>query len=67
MSFCVDLWVVMLIKQNEYEIIYNHFCDRRKGLKDLIFILTSKYDTDLEYSKSLKRIYEFNYIITSEG
>ena len=30
-------------------------------------MLNSKYDSDLEYSKSLKKIYEYNFIVTSEG
>ena len=60
MSFAVDLW-------NGYSIIYNNFISRRKGLKFFVYMLSEKYEADLEYAKNMKKIYDLNFEITSEG
>lgn len=60
MSFSVELW-------NGYSIIYKNFIQRRKGLKFFIYMLTEKFETDVEYAKNMKKIYDLNFEITSEG
>jgi len=36
-------------------------------MKELIYILSEKYDYEYELSKGMKKIYDFNYTITDEG
>ena len=60
MSFAVDLW-------NGYSIIYNNFISRRKGLKFFVYMLSEKYEADLEYAKNMKKIYDLNFEITSDA
>jgi len=47
--------------------VYSHFNERRKGLKQLLYIFSEKYDYENELSKGLKRLYDYNYKITNEG
>jgi hypothetical protein len=57
MSFSVELW-------NGYEFVYNTFNLHRRGLKDFIFMLSSKHDSELEFAKNNKKIYDLNYAVT---
>ena len=67
MSFSGDLWVAIELTQNGFDIIYNYFNERRKGLKQLLFMFSEKYDYEIELAKGCKRIYDYNYSITNEG
>ena len=67
MSFANELWVFKFINQNGYDLIYKQFIGKRKKLKYFIYMLTEKYDSDIEYSKNLKKIYDLNFEIPSEG
>jgi hypothetical protein len=67
MSFANELWVINTLKKNGYDLIYKQFIEKRKRLKYFIYMLTEKYDSDTEYSKNLKKIYDLNFEIPSEG
>jgi predicted transcriptional regulator len=58
---------ISVLKQNGYDIIYKQFIEKRKKLKYFIYMLTEKYDSDIEYSKNLKKIYDLNFETPSEG
>lgn len=69
MNFQVNLWVYFSLtsNQNGFDVVYNHFTQRRKGFKDLLTMLNDKYKYDIDYAKGMKKIYEYDYIVTNEG
>lgn len=60
MSFSKELW-------GGFDIVLSNFSNRRKGLKELLFIITEKSELENEYGKNLKKMYEFDYNIIKEG
>jgi len=57
MSFSVEFW-------GDYDFVYNTFQSHRLGLKDLIYMFAKKYESEVEYAKGMKRIYDMNYAVT---
>jgi hypothetical protein len=47
--------------------VYSHFNERRKGLKQLLFMMSENYECQFELAKGLKRVSDYNYSITNEG
>ena len=60
MSFSIDLW-------NGFDFVYTHFNERSKGLKQLLYMFNEKYDQECELARGIKRIYDFNFLISNEG
>lgn len=60
MSFSNDLW-------NGFDFIYKNFNERRKGLKQFLFMLSEKHDHENELAKGIKRIFDYNYSVLLDG
>ena len=60
MSFSKDLW-------GGFDIILANFNHRRKGLKELSYILGEQINSNMEYGKNLFSIYDFNFCNEIEG
>jgi hypothetical protein len=66
MKFDEKLWVFKTLKKNAFEIVNNNFLTKRKSQKEFLILLTEKYRYDVEYAKGMKKLYEYNYILTNE-
>ena len=58
MSFSVDLW-------NSYDFCSSHFQLHLRGLKDFIYMLNERYNSEMQNALSLKKISELNYAVTT--
>ena len=58
MSFSVDLW-------NSYDFCSSHFQLHLRGLKDFIYMLNERYNSEIQNALSLKKISELNYAVTT--
>ncbi len=56
-----------MLKKNGFEIVYNSFNQKRKGFKDFLYLIAEVYKSELEHAKSMKKLYDLNYVITQEG
>ena len=59
LTYASSLW-------NCFETTYNQFKNKRKVMKDYIFVLNEKANLDLDYSKKVKKLYDYNYLLNSD-
>ena len=58
MSFSVDLW-------NSFEFVENNFLLHHRGLKDFIFMMTERHNSEMANASVLKKIHELNFAVTT--
>ena len=57
---------IKLNSKNNYDVVFNRYQARLKEIKDLIKMMTMKYDYEVEYGKGMKKIAESNISILDD-
>ena len=57
---------IKLNSKNNYDVVFNRYHARLKEIKDLIKMMTMKYDYEVEYGKGMKKIAESNISILDD-